>query len=168
MMDISTQVIGLQDLTGQLENLETLAKQKRLTQNALFFASKPIFDEIKLIAPVADKKYYRYYRGSARARRRGSPQSSRKLITPGTLKKSVARKRVRLERSVGVGIYIKNKAFYWRFIEKGTPNFLAVPFIRPAFDKYKEKSLERFKQKYREYIDAIVQRRALERQNASE
>lgn len=167
-MDISTKFEGVQDLTSQLEKLESLAKQERLTQNALFFASKPMVDEIKLKAPVADKEYYRYYRGSARSRRKGNPQNSRKLITPGTLKKSVARKRLRLERSVGVGIYIKNKAFYWRFIENGTPNFVAVPFIRPAFDKNKQKSLERFKQRYRKYIDAIVQRKALESLNVSE
>ncbi|MDH0655941.1 HK97 gp10 family phage protein [Acinetobacter johnsonii] len=167
-MDISTKIEGMQDLTSQLEKLETLAKQEKLTQNALFFASKPIVDEIKLKAPVAEKDYYRYYRGSARSRRKGNPQSSRKLIKPGTLKKSVARKRLRLERSVGVGIFIKNKAFYWRFIERGTPNYVAVPFIRPAFDQYKEKSVERFKQRYRKYIEAVVQRHSLESLNVSE
>ena len=167
-MDISTKIEGMQDLTSQLEKLETLAKQEKLTQNALFFASKPIVDEIKLKAPVAEKDYYRYYRGSARSRRKGNPQSSRKLIKPGTLKKRVARKRLRLARSVGGGIFIKNKAFYWRFIERGTPNYVAVPFIRPAFDQYKENYVDRFKQRYRNYIEAVVQPHSLESLNVSE
>ncbi len=50
------------------------------------YAIKPILDEVKLKAPVADKAYYRYYRGSQRQRRRGNAQNSRKLVTPGNLK----------------------------------------------------------------------------------
>ena len=151
-MDFDFKIDGFSDLAEQLASLVTLAKQKQLTQNALFYASEPMFDEIKKNAPRAEKAYYRYYRGSLRQRKRGNAQNSRKLKRPGTLRRNVARKRIRIDGKVAVGIYIKQKAFYYRFIERGTPKIKAVPFIRPAYDRYKEWSVERFKQKYGEYV----------------
>lgn len=162
-MDISVQFEGLDDLAKQMERMTTLAKQRQLTQNALFYASKPMLDEVKKQAPKAEKAYYRYYRGSASLRRAGNAQGSRVLRKPGTLRKNITRQRVRLaDGSVGVGILVKNKAFYWRFIEYGTPNMVAVPFLRPAFDHNKEDAVERFKERYREYLQKIIQRQQLE------
>lgn len=158
-MDVSAEWIGTDDLKSQLQALVSLAKERQLTQNALFYASKPMLDEIKQNAPKAEKEYYRYYRGSLRARKSGSPQNSRKLIRPGTLRKSIARKRIRLDGSVGVGIYVKPKAFYFRFIERGTPTQPAIPFIRPAYDHNKEEAVERFKEKYREYVRNVIERK---------
>nr|WP_314369165.1 HK97-gp10 family putative phage morphogenesis protein [uncultured Acinetobacter sp.] len=161
-MDISVEIEGLDDLTKQLQRLESLAKQKTLTYKALFAASKPMLDEVKLLAPKAAQQYFRYYAG-----RDGN--KSRISQTPGKLKKSIKRKRIKLEKSVGVGIYsnpikhggaMKYSVFYWRFLEYGTPKMRAFPFIRPAFDHKKDESLELFKQRYREYIDDVVQRRA--------
>ena len=157
-MDISAKFVGFEDLAKQMQAMTTLAKDKQLTQNALFYASKPMFDEIKANAPKAEKAYYRYYRGSSKSRLAGNAQSSRKLIKPGTLKRSIARKRVRIDGSVGVGIYIKPKAWYYRFAERGTPRFAAKPFVRPAYEKYKADSVERFKEKYSEYIQNIKNR----------
>ncbi|MHA3057748.1 HK97-gp10 family putative phage morphogenesis protein [Acinetobacter sp. ANC 4641] len=162
-MDISVQFEGLDDLAKQMERMTTLAKQRQLTQNALFYASKPMLDEVKKQAPKAEKAYYRYYRGSASSRLAGNPQGSRVLKKPGTLRKNITRQRVRLaDGSVGVGILVKNKAFYWRFLEYGTPNMVAVPFLRPAFDHNKEDAVERFKERYREYLQKIIEHRQLE------
>ena len=176
-MDISVEIEGLDDLTQQLKRLESLAKQKTLTYKAMFFATKPMLDEVKRLAPKAEKAYYRYYRGSLEARKRGDPQNERVLQTPGKLKKSIKRKRVKLESSVGVSIYSapikhggasKYSVFYWRFLEYGTPKMRAFPFIRPAFDHKKEESLERFKQRYREYIQDVIQRRTVGGSDAGE
>ena len=160
-MDFDFKIEGLSDLVEQLSSLESLAKEKQLTQNALFYASQPMFEDIKKNAPRAEKAYYRYYRGSFRQRKRGNPQNSRKLMRPGTLRRNIARKRIRLNQSVAVGIYVKPKAFYFRFIERGTPTIKAVPFIRPAYDYYKESSVERFKQKYGEYVALAFQKRKI-------
>lgn len=145
-MDFSFKIEGMDDLKSQLQEMVKLGKEKQLTQNALFYASKPMFDEVKQNAPKAEKAYFRYYK------------DSRKLVRPGTLRRNVARKRIRLDGSVGVGIYIKPKAFYFRFMEKGTPTQLAVPFIRPAYDRHKEEAVKRFKEKYAEYVQKIIQR----------
>ena len=37
----------------------------------------------------------------------------------------------------------------------------AFPFIRPAFDHKKDEALERFKQRYRDYVNDVVQRRTV-------
>lgn len=145
-MDFSFKIEGMDNLKSQLQEMVKLGKEKQLTQNALFYASKPMFDEVKQNAPKAEKAYFRYYK------------DSRKLVRPGTLRRNVARKRIRLDGSVGVGIYIKPKAFYFRFMEKGTPTQLAVPFIRPAYDLHKEEAVKRFKEKYAEYVQKIIQR----------
>lgn len=160
-MEFDFQIEGLSDLTAQLQNLEKLGKQKQLTQNALFHASKEMFDEIKQQAPKAEKAYYRYYRGSVKARLSGNPQNSRKLMRPGNLRKNIARKRIRVNGGVAIGIWIKPKAFYFRFIEYGTPTIRAVPFIRPAYDRHKEEAVSRFKEKYGEYIASAFLKRAI-------
>ena len=65
-MDISVEIEGLDDLTQQLKRLESLAKQKTLTYKAMFFATKPMLDEVKRLAPKAEKAYFRYYRAYKR------------------------------------------------------------------------------------------------------
>ncbi|WP_336938257.1 HK97-gp10 family putative phage morphogenesis protein [Acinetobacter modestus] len=169
-MDISVRVDGLDDLTQQLNRLESIAKQKSLTYKAMFYATTPFLQEAKRLAPIAEGEYYRYYKGQ-------NGNSSRVLQKPGKLKKSIKRKRVKLPNSIGVGVYsapIKHGAakkynvFYWRFLEYGTPKMRAFPFFRPAFDHKKNESLERFKQRYREYVQDVVQRRTIGGQSASE
>ena len=169
-MDVSVRVEGLEDLTNQLRQLESIGKQKTLTYKAIFYATTPFLQEVKRLAPVAEGQYYRYYKGQ-------NGNSSRVLQKPGKLKKSIKRKRVKLPTSIGVGIYsapIKHGAakkysvFYWRFLEYGTPKMRAFPFFRPAFDHKKDESLERFKQRYREYVQDVVHRRTIGGQNAGE
>lgn len=159
-MDISVELEGLDDLAKQLQQLESLAKNKSLTYKALFQASKPMLDEVKRLAPKAEKAYFRYFNKSG--------NKSKILQKPGKLKKSIKRKRVKLADSTGVSIFSapiksgmagKYNVFYWRFLEYGTPKMAAVPFIRPAFDHKKEESLDLFKQRYREYVQAVIDRR---------
>ena len=175
-MDVSVEIEGLDDLTQQLQRLESLAKQKQLTQNALFFASKPMLDEVKAQAPKAEKAYYRYWKGQ---KKNDYSDKRRALVKPGKLRKSIKRRRVKIEGSTAIGIYVGGTkwmndpnyyAFYWRFFEYGTPTMPAIPFIRPSFDKYKEQAVERFKERYREYVNKVIELRSLEAggSNASE
>ena len=162
-MDVSTQILGFEDLEAQLNRLVDLAEQEKYTYRATSYGLTPIIKEAKRLAPKADQAYYRYYRGSARQRRRGNPQNSRKLVEPGNLKKSIKRKKVKLDGSRGTAIQISRKlGFYWRFLEYGTPKMYAVPFLRPAFDAKKQMALDRFKSKYRAFIQDIIQRQAIE------
>lgn len=156
MIDVSAQVLGLDDLNQQLQALTTLAGEKQKTQKATFEAAKVFQDEVKKQAPKAESAYYRYFS----KKKHGS--NNRKLMKPGTLKKSVSRKRVKFDNNVGTAIMIKPKAFYWRFIEYGTPNLVAVPFIRVSFELKKQEALNKFKEKYRIYVQEIIERRRIE------
>lgn len=156
MIDVSAQVLGLDDLNQQLQALTTLAGEKQKTQKATFEAAKVFQDEVKKQAPKAESAYYRYYS------KKKHGNNNRKLMKPGTLKKSVSRKRVKFDNNVGTAIMIKPKAFYWRFIEYGTPNLVAVPFIRVSFELKKQEALNKFKEKYRIYVQEIIERRRIE------
>ena len=160
-MTVTVEIEGMEDLHKQLSNLVNLAKEKRITQNVAMFAIKEMYDEIRDNAPIAEESYFRYYRGSQRARRKGNAQNSRRLVQPGTLRRSIARKRVKLEKSVGVGIYVKLAAFYWRFMEYGTPNMVAKPIFRPSFDTKKEIAVSRFRVRYKKYIDQIIKKQGV-------
>lgn len=165
MIHASMEVEGLEELEQQLLALQNDALAKKQVQAALMKASLPILKTVKARAPRAEAAYFRYYRGSARQRAAGNPQNSRKLFKPGTLRRNIVRKRVKLARSVGVGIYVKNDGFYWRFIEYGTPKMAAKPFLRNGFDNEAENSLGIFKQKLRENIQAVIEKRRIAEQS---
>ncbi|WP_204274177.1 hypothetical protein, partial [Enterobacter ludwigii] len=55
---------------------------------------------------VAEKAYYRYYRGSYRQRKRGNAKPSRQLMIPGKLRAAIKRKSVELNKSVGAAVYV--------------------------------------------------------------
>lgn len=149
MIESSVQIEGLDDLNQQLARLVSLAKQQQYVMNAASYALSPIVKEVKRLAPKAESEYIRYRNGR------------KDKVKPGGLKKAISRKRVKLEKSRGVALQIKyNKAFYWRFLEYGTPNMAAIPFIRPGFDTKKSEALQRFKDRYRSYVDDVIQRRA--------
>ncbi|MFX6823210.1 hypothetical protein ABTH33_19885, partial [Acinetobacter baumannii] len=69
-MDITHKMVGLDDMQKQMSNLVDLATEKKKTKAAAMYAVKPMLDEAKSRAPVAEKAYYRYYRGSYRQRKR--------------------------------------------------------------------------------------------------
>lgn len=156
MIEVSAQISGLEDLNQQLQALTTLAGEKQKTQKATFDAAKVFQDEVKRQAPKAESAYYRYYS----KKKHGS--NNRKLMKPGVLKKSVSRKRVKFDNNVGTAIVIKAKAFYWRFFEYGTPNMAATSFIRPSYELKKQEALDKFKERYRVYIQEIIEKRRLD------
>lgn len=156
MIEVSAQISGLEDLNQQLEALTNLAGEKQKTQKATFDAAKVFQDEVKKQAPKAESAYYRYYS----KKKHGS--NNRKLMKPGVLKKSVSRKRVKFDNNVGTAIVIKARAFYWRFLEYGTPNMAAIPFIRPSYELKKQEALDKFKERYRIYIQEIIEKRRLD------
>lgn len=147
---ISTEVEGLDELHKQMESLVSFARNVQIIQTCARHALKPMLEDIKNDAPRAEKAYYRYYSG------RGN--KSRRLVEPGTLQESIAFKRIKLSNSVGYGIYIKPKAFYWRFIEGGTPTIAADPFLRSNYEQRKHESVERFKERYRKYLKQTIKK----------
>ena len=152
---VTLEIRGLAELDEKLKLLGNDLGLKALNA-ALMAAAKPIMDAVKANAPIASAPYYRYWKG-----KKGSGQT-RKLIQPGKLRASVKRKRIKNVEDAAVSIGIKNKAFYWHFIEHGTSRMAARPFMRPAFDANVEKCTEIFAERLRKQISRIAAREGID------
>lgn len=158
---VSVEVQGLDDLAQQLNRLVNDAMAKQEVQNALLNASLPMVKAIRARAPIAEKEYFRYFKGGQKTKK-GITLKRRELEKPGNLRKSVARKRVFFRRTaVGVGIYFRKIGFYWRFLEYGTPRMAAKPFVRNSFDENRMIALERFKKRLKQNVDKVVARQQI-------
>lgn len=150
-------VQGLSELDARLEKLDNETAGKALF-SALMSASTPMLKTAKEKAATAKEPHSMKY---------GNKTVE---VQPGLLKDSIRRKRVparemtgELKNGAAVGIYIgkgiKQKLYprYWHFVERGTKNVAATPFLRPAFDQNIEKSVERFKKQLTKKIDKLTE-----------
>lgn len=185
MTEISVQIEGLEDLQKQFERLVSLAEQEKYTFRAASYAMTPIVNQARLLAPMAEQAYFRYSKG--RVLRKNNLARKKKYagvaalysnvakervgrgrveVQPGGLKKAIRKIRVNLDKSKGVALQVRyGKAFYWRFLEYGTPHIRATPFLRPAYEMHKQTALERFKKRYAKYVDDVVKRKAIQEGN---
>jgi len=115
--------IRLRGAKQLLEALKTLDDKlaKKVYREAMRAAAKPILETAKANAPVVT----------------------------GALRKSLKIRAIKRTRKGRVGVVIstdkgffKGETFYGSFIEFGTKNMPAHPFIRPAFDSHKVSSIK--------------------------
>lgn len=177
-MRITAHIEGLQELDKMLADLDNQTSGKALYQ-ALNYASNPILKEVKKRAPVSEQAYRRYmssgqgigktqYTKAGKKRRvatnRAKRGEGRYVIQPaGLLKKNIRRTRLtknaknKHRAAVGIGVNVSGKtgesAFYWQFIEFGTRQMNAIPFLRPAFDGNKDQAVIRFKNQLKKAIE---------------
>jgi HK97 gp10 family phage protein len=145
-------ISGLKELNDALTELP-----ERIAKNALsasvYAAAKIIRDEAKSQAPV--------HTGAVSE---GHPPA-------GTLKRSIIMKHISEKSSKynqtfyvlvrhgkkyqrqGKKGNLSQDAFYWRFIEFGTANMPAKPFMRPAFETQKTAAVEALKNKLASRIE---------------
>ncbi len=145
-MDDLQHVTGLRELQDALKELP-----ERIAKNALsssvYAAAKVIKDEAKQRAPK--------FTGPVS---QGHPP-------PGTLGRSIIMKHIseksdkyqqtyyvlvrhgKKYQAQGKKGTLSQDAFYWRFVEFGTVNMAAKPFMRPAFESKKQAAIEALKQK---------------------
>jgi HK97 gp10 family phage protein len=172
MMDIEVHFEGLAELDEQLSKLSAAVAAKQV-YGALSYATTPMMKKIKADAPKAAEAYFRYWKGGKKTGKGSKSKKERRLITPGILKKSIRRWRVKgLPDSYGIGLGVKKAKleyipFYWYFIENGTSKYAATPFIRPAFDTGKEDAVKRYMDKLRINIDKVIAKQALENPDMS-
>lgn len=48
--------------------------------------------------------------------------------------------------------------FYWRFLEFGTENMVAKPFMRPAMDSHQQQAVTKFIDMYKKQLDKVLQK----------
>ena len=135
---VSVEIRGLKELETALLELGNAAAGKALFAS-LMAAGMPIQKTAQSLAPISAEPHYRYTKGRGK-----------KLVPSGTLRKNIARKRLRSDRGetgAEIAISWRGNAFYGRFIEFGTSKMAAKPFLRPAFDAKKDEALTIFKDK---------------------
>lgn len=154
-MKITTKIEGLKELDRALGELQEDMRGKAL-YSALNFATNPIVKEAQNRAAQAPEPHQMRY-GSRTV-----------TVKPGLLKSAIKKRRLTKKEhaqgmySAAIGIVISKKnpqklyPRYWHFIERGTKNMPAIPFIRPAFDNHKDEAVARFKKKLGERIDKMM------------
>lgn len=157
MADVATvEIQGMKELEEALLELGNSVAGKVL-YSSLMAASTPMWKMARALAPIADKPYYRYWKGGKVIGKNADgtkirSAKQRKLIQPGNLRKNITRLRVRdadpdHPSAAQVGIRVRRDGFYGRFFEFGASNVAAQPFMRPAFDSKKEEALVIIKEK---------------------
>ncbi len=143
------------ELTNKKEILQLLDKLPRA------FESKAVRKLIKYaVAPLVQK---------AREIVKRAPKSHKGkygMVTPGTLSRSISTIDMKRSRKVALvvgprvkGAFRKNKAgWYGHFLEFGTKNFPARPFMRPAYDLTKDEVVRRFERDAKRVFEKEIAR----------
>ncbi|WP_201555785.1 HK97-gp10 family putative phage morphogenesis protein [Psychrobacter sp. 72-O-c] len=126
-MSAEFRIEGLDELDKQFDRLIDTSKRK-VMMKALNAGIQPIKKEAKAKAPERT----------------------------GLLKKNIRSKQLRYTQKPAVGIYVAGKAYYWYFIENGTSQMSATPFLRPAADSKYEEGVGKFKEKWKIEIDKLM------------
>lgn len=150
---ISVDVQGLSELDDALAELGN-AVAGQVLYAALMAGAKPIQDTAQSLAPVSNKPHRRYKYRSKKNRGSQSQPAEFDIVPSGTLRKSISRKRLKGKKwadltggGAFVGVSWTGDAFYGRFVEFGTKNMAAKPFLRPAFIQRQNDALDIIKQR---------------------
>jgi HK97 gp10 family phage protein len=146
---VSFEVRGLKELDDALLEIGNAAAGKALF-SSLMAAGLPIQKTAQSLAPKAEHAYYRYSKGGKKLGGGAVSAKSRKLMQPGTLRKSIRRKKIKSdtgETGAKIEISWRGDGFYGDFYERGSSKQAAKPFLRPAFDAKKNDALDIFKEK---------------------
>ena len=100
------------------------------------------YDEVKTRTPVGQSVHY--------------TKGKKQAFKPGNLRDSIYQAYADKESQDGLAVYRvsynKRKAFYGRFVERGTSKMAAKPFIRPAYDAKRGEAIEAARKELREQL----------------
>lgn len=132
MIDTKLDFSGLLDISSDLDALSK-AENGRVLRNATRSAATVIKDEAVRRAPKRTGRLAKNIVVLTQRTRNGDISSGVHI-------------RGRNPRTGNSDNKMKTKdsrnAFYWRFVELGTSNMAAVPFIRPAYDARQEEAVK--------------------------
>ena len=147
MIDVNLDFSGLEDIARDLETLSR-AENNKVLRDATRAGADVLKTEVINRAPVRSGKMKKnVVVVTQRSRRRGEISSGVHIhgVNPrtgnsdNTMKASNPR-----------------NAFYWRFVELGTVNMPAHPFVRPAFDTRQEEAAEAAIARMNSAIDKVL------------
>lgn len=147
MINVNLDFSGLEDIARDLETLSR-AENNKVLRDATRAGADVLKTEVINRAPVRTGKIKKnVVVVTQRSRRRGEISSGVHIrgVNPrtgnsdNTMKASNPR-----------------NAFYWRFVELGTVNMPAHPFVRPAFDTRQEEAAEAAIARMNSAIDKVL------------
>jgi len=147
VIDVNLDFSGLEDIARDLETLSR-AENNKVLRDATRAGADVLKTEVINRAPVRTGKTKKnVVVVTQRSRRRGEISSGVHIrgVNPrtgnsdNTMKASNPR-----------------NAFYWRFVELGTVNMPAHPFVRPAFDTRQEEAAEAAIARMNSAIDKVL------------
>ena len=140
-VDFSFDDTALQDKLDALK-----AKLQAAARPAAQAAAQVFYNEVRARVPVGAESHG--YKGNATA------------FAPGNLKAAIYQVYSKTNSVDGKQTYQVSynhkKAFYGRFLEFGTVNMAAKPFIRPAYDAQKTAALQASKAKFLELAKEAI------------
>lgn len=137
---------GLKELKYALRELPKRT-QKKVTRKAVAEGAKPIVKEAQLLVPLLKSPVPHRKRGTVRKNIGYKVRSQRNgtVVDATVWVKGIGNKKIEQFKSQTgkPGRDNPDDPFYWWFVEFGTKNMAARPFMRPAFEHKKDESLDR-------------------------
>ena len=154
MLDLSVKMLGLKELSAQLDALPLRVAQ-RILGKAVSAGARIVRDEAIARAPVATGAL----RSQIFTKRERSESAYEKTSVVG-VKNGVARygntaANRRMNRA-GKEYKVDGKTYYWRFLEFGTHKMRAHPFLRPAFDDKQWEAVRAIQETLEKNIDKAI------------
>lgn len=149
MSTVRVKVTGLVELGRRMRELSDDI-QKKVSYQAVAAGARVIKANAISRAPISDQPH-----------QLGAKKGQ--VVQPGNLRRNIIIKRIPQGQSEHDAEYIvgvrhgkgvaPHDAFYFRFVEFGTVNMPAQPFLRPAFDSQKQVAVNKMKDILRKRIE---------------
>lgn len=149
MIDMNLDFSGLADIAKDLELLSR-AENNKVLRDATRAGAEVLKQEVVARAPVRTGKLKKnVVVVTQKSRRRGEISSG--IHIRGTNPKTGNSDNTMKASN-------KRNAFYWRFVEMGTVNMPAHPFVRPAYDTREEEVARVAMARMNQAIDEVLSR----------
>ncbi|WP_054628602.1 HK97-gp10 family putative phage morphogenesis protein [Cronobacter sakazakii] len=147
MIDINLDFSGLDEIARDLETLSR-AENNKVLRDATRAGAKVLREEVIQRAPERTGKMKKnVVILTQKARRRGE-------ISSGVHIRGVNPRTGNSDNTMKANN--PRNAFYWRFVELGTVNMPAHPFVRPAFDTRQEQAAQVAMERMNRAIDEVL------------
>ncbi|WP_049294036.1 HK97-gp10 family putative phage morphogenesis protein [Franconibacter helveticus] len=147
MIDINLDFSGLDEISRDLETLSR-AENNKVLRDATRAGAEVLREEVIQRAPERTGKMKKnVVILTQKARRRGE-------ISSGVHIRGVNPRTGNSDNTMKANN--PRNAFYWRFVELGTVNMPAHPFVRPAFDTRQEQAAQAAMERMNRAIDEVL------------
>lgn len=154
-------VEGLDQLLRNMQQLprELVSKNGGLVRSALFRATRLVREEVRARAPRDTGNLARNVIAVRDRNPQASGASERYVVTVRRKRQTRAAKAKAVKKASGkIDYRASGDAFYWRFVEFGTKDNRAQPFLRPGFEAQKTAAVAEFKTSLGKGLQRVVRK----------